>query len=72
MIQEDYLKDIYNIANANTISVLNQILIQIHEDGNARVPIHYDKVNNIYNQLLTALKDEFTTCLTNNDRHKLI
>ena len=48
LVEQDYLSDVYNLSNANTLSVLNSILSQVQEEGNARVPTNAKKIKSLY------------------------
>ncbi|CDW91827.1 exocyst complex component 5 [Stylonychia lemnae] len=70
-IEQDFLKDIYNLQNANTLTVLNQVMSQIALEGNTKTPQNSEAITHLYQQYLEKTNQEFYQNLQSNDRAKL-
>eukprot|EP00347_Sterkiella_histriomuscorum_P019571 403341127 len=70
-IEQDFLKDVYQVQNANTLSALNQVINQILLEGNTKAPANADQITHLFQQFLERTNQEFYHALQANDRDKL-
>lgn len=57
LVEQDFLTDVYNLTNANTLSVLNSIMLQIQEEGNATIPANAPKISKLYQDFTNLVKE---------------